>query len=125
MNIFDSAWAKLYLHDERHNISYPMVGTALSMSYLVGMYIIEIIHLPKVFGWYKLPHLTYIPFVILFVVLFLTFLLRNRKKEAREKRLSLFKEYSAKYPKKEKTRFWGFVITPHVLFILDLIISHI
>ena len=40
MNILDLAWCKFYLHDERYDIGYPLLGASVSTGFFIEIFIV-------------------------------------------------------------------------------------
>lgn len=122
MNIFDLSWSRLYLYVERHQIGISPINTAIYMMGVTYFYTAAIVYFPFCIGVSKIPFTSDIPIVIYMAFLFLFFLLRNIRKETREKRLSAYCEYLKEHPRKTKVRFLIFTITPFLLCVIDCII---
>ena len=124
MNIFDLAWCKFYLHDERYDIGFPLWGASVSMTFFIEIFIVSLIVFPNAIGFYKLPEVSYLPFVIGCSLIMALFIFRNRNKDIRNKRLAEYREYKEKHPKKSTFRFIMFIVIPILLFIIDVIIAN-
>ena len=93
MNIFDLAWCKFYLHDERYDIGYPLLGASVSMAFFIGIFINGLIIFPSTIGLYKIPTLPFLPFGIEIGLIIAIFIFRNRNKDIRNRRLAEYREY--------------------------------
>ena len=124
MNIFDLAWCKFYLHYERYDIGYPLLNASVFMTFVIEMFIVELIIFPSTIGFYKLPEVSYLPFVIGCSLIIAIFIFRNRNKDIRNRRLAEYREYKKEYPRKSTFRFIMFIVIPILLFIIDVIIAN-
>lgn len=125
MNIFDLVWSRFYLYDERHDIGFPLYGASVSMTFFMLLYIGGIVWFPSAIGIYELPDLPFVPYTIGCILIIVFFILRNKDKLTREKRLSAYQKYKGIYPRKEKIRFLLFIITPIILCIIDFVTTNI
>ena len=124
MNIFDLAWCKFYLHYERYDIGYPLLNASVFMTFVIEMFIVELIIFPSTIGFYKLPEVSYLPFGIGCSLIIAIFIFRNRNKDIRNRRLAEYREYNKEYPRKSTFRFIMFIVIPILLFIIDVIIAN-
>ena len=124
MNIFDLAWCKFYLHYERYDIGYPLLNASVFMTFVIEMFIVELIIFPSTIGFYKLPGVSYLPFGIGCSLIIAIFIFRNRNKDIRNRRLAEYREYKKEYPRKSTFRFIMFIVIPILLFIIDVIIAN-
>ena len=123
MNIFDLAWCKFYIHDERYDIGYPLFGASISMGFFIGLFINGLIMFPSVIDLYKLPNLTFLPFGIELCVIIALFIFRNRNKDTRNRRLAEYQKYKKEYPRKSNILFIMFMIIAILPFCTTLIIA--
>ncbi len=124
MNIFDLAWCKFYLHDERYDIGYPLLGASVLMTFFIEIFIVGLIVFPSAIGFYELPEVSYLPFGIGCSLIIAIFIFRNRNKDIRNRRLAEYREYKKKHPRKSTFRFIMFIVIPILLFITDAIIMN-
>ena len=124
MNIFDLSWCKFYLHDERYDIGYPLLGASVSMAFFIGIFIDGLIMFPSTVGFYKLPETSLLSVVIEYGFITALFIFRNRNKDTRNRRLAEYREYKKKHPRKSTFRFIMFIVIPILLFITDAIIAN-
>ena len=123
MNIFDLAWCKFYIHDERYDIGYPLFGASISMGFFIGLFINGLIMFPSVIDLYKLPNLSFLPFGIELCVVIALFIFRNRNKDIRNRRLAEYQKYKKEYPRKSNILFIMFMIIAILPFCTTLIIA--
>ena len=123
MNIFDLAWCKFYIHDERYDIGYPLFGASISMGFFIGLFINGLIMFPSVIDLYKLPNLTFLPFGIELCVIIALFIFRNRNKDTRNRKLAEYQKYKKEYPRKSNILFIMFMIIAILPFCTTLIIA--
>ena len=123
MNIFDLAWCKFYIHDERYDIGYPLFGASISMGFFIGIFINGLIMFPSVIDLYKLPNLAFLPFGIELCVIIALFIFRNRNKDTRNRRLAEYQKYKKEYPRKSNILFIMFMIIAILPFCTTLIIA--
>ena len=124
MNILDLSWCKFYLHDERYDIGYPLLGASVSTGFFIEIFIVGLIIFPSSIGFYKLPEVSYLPFGIGVGLILAIFIFRNRNKDIRNRRLAKYREYKKKHPRKSTFRFIMFIVIPILLFIIDVIIAN-
>ena len=125
MNIFDLVWCKFYLHDERYDIGYPLLGASIATGFFIEIFIVDLIIFPSTIGFYKLPtDMSYLPFGIGCSLILAIFIFRNRNKDIRNRRLAKYREYKKKHPRKSTFRFIMFIVIPILLFITDAIIAN-
>ena len=93
MNIFDLSWCKFYLHDERYDIGYPLLGASTLTTFFIALFINGLIIFPSAIGLYKIPTLPFLPFGIEIGLIIAIFIFRNRNKDIRNKRLAEYREY--------------------------------
>ena len=124
MNIFDLSWCKFYLHDERYDIGYPLLGASVSTGFFIEIFIVGLIIFPSSIGFYKLPEVSYLPFGIGVGLILAIFIFRNRNKDIRNRRLAEYREYKKKHPRKSTFRFIMFITIPILLVIIDFIIMN-
>ena len=124
MNIFDLSWCKFYLHDERYDIGYPLLGASVSTTFFIALFINGLIIFPSAIGLYKIPTLPFLPFGIGIGLIIAIFIFRNRNKDIRNKRLAEYREYKKKHPRKSTFRFIMFITIPILLFITCAIIMN-
>ena len=94
MNIFDLVWCKFYLHDERYDIGYPLLGASIATGFFIEIFIVDLIIFPSTIGFYKLPtDMSYLPFGIGCSLILAIFIFRNRNKDIRNRRLAKYREY--------------------------------
>ena len=123
MNIFDLAWCKFYIHDERYDIGYPLFGASISMGFFIGLFINGLIMFPSVIDLYKLPNLAFLPFGIELCVIIALFIFRNRNKDTRNRRLAEYQKYKKEYPRKSNILFIMFMIIAILPFCTSIIIA--
>ena len=123
MNIFDLAWCKFYIHDERYDIGYPLFGASISMGFFIGLFINGLIMFPSVIDLYKLPNLPFLLFGIELCVVIALFIFRNRNKDTRNRRLAEYQKYKKEYPRKSNILFIMFMIIAILPFCTTLIIA--
>ena len=123
MNIFDLAWCKFYLHDERYDIGYPLFGASISMVFFIGLFINGLIMFPSVIDLYKLPNLPFLPFGIELCVIIALFIFRNRNKDTRNRKLAEYQKYKKEYPRKSNILFIMFMIIAILPFCTSIIIA--
>ncbi|MBR5831302.1 MAG: hypothetical protein IKY79_01665 [Bacteroidales bacterium] len=124
MNILDLSWCKFYLHDERYDIGYPLLGASVSTGFFIEIFIVGLIIFPSSIGFYKLPEVSYLPFGIGVGLILAIFIFRNRNKDIRNRRLAEYREYKKKHPRKSTFRFIMFITIPILLVIIDFIIMN-
>lgn len=124
MNIFDLVWCKFYLHDERYDIGYPLLGASVSTTFFIALFINGLIIFPSTIGLYKIPTLPFLPIGIEIGLIIAIFIFRNRNKDIRNKRLAEYREYKKKHPRKSTFRFIMFITIPILLVIIDFIIMN-
>ena len=123
MNIFDLAWCKFYIHDERYDLGYPLFGASISMGFFIGLFINGLIMFPSVIDLYKLPNLPFLLFGIELCVVIALFIFRNRNKDTRNRRLAEYQKYKKEYPRKSNILFIMFMIIAILPFCTTLIIA--
>ena len=124
MNILDLSWCKFYLHEERYDIGYPLLGASVSTGFFIEIFIVGLIIFPSSIGFYKLPEVSYLPFGIGVGLILAIFIFRNRNKDIRNRRLAEYREYKKKHPRKSTFRFIMFITIPILLVIIDFIIMN-
>jgi hypothetical protein len=125
MNIFDLVWCKFYLHHERYDIGYPLLNASTAMTFVIEIYIVDLIIFPSTIGFYKLPtDVSFLPFGIGYSFILAIFLFRYRKKDIRNKILEEYREYKKEHPRKSTFRFIMFIVIPILLFITCAIIMN-
>ena len=124
MNILDLSWCKFYLHEERYDIGYPLLGASVSTGFFIEIFIVGLIIFPSSIGFYKLPEVSYLPFGIGVGLILAIFIFRNRNKDIRNRRLAEYREYKKKHPRKSTFRFIMFITIPILLFITCAIIMN-
>ena len=124
MNILDLSWCKFYLHDERYDIGYPLLGASIATGFFIEIFIVGLIIFPSSIGFYKLPEVSYLPFGIGVGLILAIFIFRNRNKDIRNRRLAEYREYKKKHPRKSTFRFIMFITIPILLVIIDFIIMN-
>lgn len=125
MNIFDLAWCKFYLYDERHDIGFPLVQASIAMTFFVGVMIEGLYMFPSTIGLYKLPNLSFLPFGIGIGVILSFFIFRHGNNDIRKRRISKYQRYKTEHPIESKFRFIMFIIIPILLLITDFIIANV
>lgn len=123
MNIFDLSWCKFYLHDERYDIGYPLLGASVSMAFFIGIFIDGLIMFPSTVGFYKLPETSLLSVVIEYGFITALFIFRNRNKDTRNRRLAEYQKYKKEYPRKSNILFIMFMIIAILPFCTTLIIA--
>ena len=123
MNIFDLAWCKFYIHDERYDIGYPLFGASILMGFFIGLFINGLIMFPSVIDLYKLPNLPFLLFGIELCVIIALFIFRNRNKDTRNRKLAEYQKYKKEYPRKSNILFIMFMIIAILPFCTTLIIA--
>ncbi len=124
MNIFDLSWCKFYLHDERYDIGYPLLGASALTTFFIALFINGLIIFPSAIGLYKIPTLPFLPFGIEIGLIIAIFIFRNKNKDIRNRRLAEYREYKKKHPRKSTFRFIMVIVIPILLFITDAIIMN-
>ena len=123
MNIFDLSWCKFYLHDERYDIGYPLLGASVLMAFFIGIFIDGLIMFPSTVGFYKLPETSFLSVVIEYGFITALFIFRNRNKDTRNRRLAEYQKYKKEYPRKSNILFIMFMIIAILPFCTTLIIA--
>ena len=123
MNIFDLSWCKFYLHDERYDIGYPLLGASVSMAFFIGIFIDGLIMFPSTVGFYKLPETSLLSVLIEYGFITALFIFRNRNKDTRNRRLAEYQKYKKEYPRKSNILFIMFMIIAILPFCTTLIIA--
>ena len=123
MNIFDLAWCKFYIHDERYDIGYPLLGASVLMAFFIGIFIDGLIMFPSTVGFYKLPETSFLSVVIEYGFITALFIFRNRNKDTRNRRLAEYQKYKKEYPRKSNILFIMFMIIAILPFCTTLIIA--
>ena len=123
MNIFDLSWCKFYLHDERYDIGYPLLGASVSMAFFIGIFIDGLIMFPSTVGFYKLAETSLLSVVIEYGFITALFIFRNRNKDTRNRRLAEYQKYKKEYPRKSNILFIMFMIIAILPFCTTLIIA--
>ena len=123
MNIFDLAWCKFYLHYERYDIGYPLLNASVFMTFVIEMFIVELIIFPSTIGFYKLPETSFLSVVIEYGFITALFIFRNRNKDTRNRRLAEYQKYKKEYPRKSNILFIMFMIIAILPFCTTLIIA--
>ena len=124
MNIFDLSWCKFYLHDERYDIGYPLLGASTLTTFFIALFINGLIIFPSAIGLYKIPTLPFLPFGIEIGLIIAIFIFRNRNKDTRNRKLAEYQKYKKEYPRKSTFRFVMFITIPILLFITCAIIMN-
>ena len=123
MNILDLSWCKFYLHEERYDIGYPLLGASVSTGFFIEIFIVGLIIFPSSIGFYKLPEVSYLPFGIGVGLILAIFIFRNRNKDIRNRRLAEYQKYKKEYPRKSNILFIMFMIIAILPFCTTLIIA--